>query len=150
MPITLTTAEQLQIRTAAERLKRRFDGTLNTETIERFMNESLDTLVQHGNTSTWIPATRRTVRPGPSPCPGQTRVRSEPPSTPASSSSAFTMPDAPRWPPGGCVDLAGDDVDVFSGGSEPADQVNQAASSRHGRDGESTSAERSPNHGPTR
>ncbi len=50
MPVTLTTAEQLQVREAAERLKRRFEGQLNTETIERFMNDSLDTLVQRATT----------------------------------------------------------------------------------------------------
>jgi|GEM_PF-4958773 hypothetical protein len=43
--ITLTVAEQLQIRQAAERLRRQFAGELNTETIERFMNDSLDTLM---------------------------------------------------------------------------------------------------------
>src|SRR5688500_9962784 len=55
MPITLTTGEQLQIRQAAERLQRQFSGTLNTETIERLMNDSLDTLVGRATTSTWIP-----------------------------------------------------------------------------------------------
>ena len=55
MPITLTTGEQLQIRQAAERLQRQFSGTLNTETIERFMNDSLDTLVGRATNSTWIP-----------------------------------------------------------------------------------------------
>ena len=46
MPVALTTAEQLQIRQAAERLQRQFSGTLNTETIERFMNDSLDVLME--------------------------------------------------------------------------------------------------------
>ena len=55
MPITFTTGEQLQIRLAAERLQRQFSGTLNTETIERFMNDSLDMLVGRATTSTWIP-----------------------------------------------------------------------------------------------
>jgi hypothetical protein len=41
---TLTTAEQLHLRQAAERLKRRFEGELNTETIERFLYDSLDRL----------------------------------------------------------------------------------------------------------
>src|SRR5690606_20067209 len=55
VPVTLTAAETLQVRQAAERLQRRFDGHLNAETIERFMNESLDTLVVRARTSTWIP-----------------------------------------------------------------------------------------------
>jgi arsenate reductase (thioredoxin) len=55
MPVMLTTAEQLQIREAAERLQRRFAGQLNKETIERFMNDSLDVLVARANTSTWVP-----------------------------------------------------------------------------------------------
>src|SRR5688500_4130201 len=55
MSVTLTTAEQLQIRQAAERLQRQFAGSLNTETIERFMNDSLDTLMERATTSAWIP-----------------------------------------------------------------------------------------------
>ena len=55
MPVSLTTAEQIQIREAAERLQRRFSGQLNTETIQRFMNDSLDTLVQRATNSTWVP-----------------------------------------------------------------------------------------------
>ncbi len=41
----LTTAEKLQVRQSAERLSRRFEGQLNTETIERFLYDSLDRLL---------------------------------------------------------------------------------------------------------
>lgn len=126
MPVTLTTAEKLQIREAAERLKRRFAGQLNTETIERFMNESLDTLVQRARTSTWIPLlAERFARDR-----LRALVRLESEATDRNPSVLFLcVHNAGRsqMAAGWMRHLAGDDVDVFSGGSEPAEQVNQAA-----------------------
>jgi protein-tyrosine-phosphatase len=126
LPITLTTAEQLQIRTAAERLKRHFAGQLNTETIERFMNESLDVLVQHAKTSTWIPLlTERFAKDR-----LRALVRLESDATTLSPSVLFLcVHNAGRSQiaAGWMRHLAGGEVDVFSGGSEPADQVNRTA-----------------------
>jgi protein-tyrosine-phosphatase len=126
MPITLTTAEKLQIREAAERLKRQFRGQLNTETIERFMSESLDTLVSRAHTSTWIPLlAERFARDR-----LRALVRLESDAATLSPSVLFLcVHNAGRsqMAAGWMRHLAGDDVDVFSGGSEPADQVNQAA-----------------------
>lgn len=126
MPVTLTTAEKLQIRGAAERLKRRFEGQLNTETIERFMNESLDTLILQAKTSTWVPLlAERFARDR-----LRALVRLESDATTLSPSVLFLcVHNAGRSQiaAGWMRHLAGDDVDVFSGGSEPADQVNQAA-----------------------
>jgi hypothetical protein len=45
MPITLTPGEQLQIREASVRLQRQFAGQLNSETIERFINDGTDCAV---------------------------------------------------------------------------------------------------------
>jgi protein-tyrosine-phosphatase len=126
MSVTLTTAERLQIREAAERLKRRFEGELNTETIERFINDSLDTLVQRATTSTWIPLlaerfARDRLR-------ALVRLESDP--TTLNPSVLFLcVHNAGRsqMAAGWMRHLAGDDVDVYSGGSEPADRVNQAA-----------------------
>jgi protein-tyrosine-phosphatase len=125
MPIALTSGEQLQIRQAAERLQRQFSGTLNTETIERFMNDSLDTLVDRATTSTWIPLlaerlARDRLR-------ALVRLESDP--TTLNPSILFLcVHNAGRsqMAAGWAKKLGGDRVDVFSGGSEPADQVNQA------------------------
>lgn len=126
MSVTLTTAEQLQIREAAERLKRRFAGQLNTETIERFMTESLETLAKRANTSTWMPLlAERFARDR-----LRALVRLQTDSTTLKPSVLFLcVHNAGRsqMSAGWMRHLAGEDVDVFSGGSEPAEQINQAA-----------------------
>ena len=126
MSVTLTTAEKVQVREAAERLKRRFEGQLNTETIERFMNESLDTLVQRAHTSTWIPLlAERFARDR-----LRALVRLDSDASTLNPSVLFLcVHNAGRsqMAAGWMRHLAGEDVDVFSGGSEPAEQVNQAA-----------------------
>jgi arsenate reductase len=126
MPVTLTTAEKLQIRQAAERLNRQFEGQLNTETIERFMNDSLDTLVDRATTSTWVPLlAERFARDR-----LRALVRLESDATTLNPSVLFLcVHNAGRsqMASGWMRHLAGDAVDVFSGGSEPADMVNQAA-----------------------
>ena len=126
MPVTLTTAEKLQIRQAAERLKRQFDGQLNAETIERFMNDSLDTLVQRATTSTWVPLlAERFARDR-----LRALVRLESDATTLNPSVLFLcVHNAGRsqMAAGWMRHLAGEAVDVFSGGSEPAETVNQAA-----------------------
>ncbi|HET9260613.1 MAG TPA: arsenate reductase ArsC [Acidimicrobiia bacterium] len=126
MSVTLTTAEQHQIREAAERLKRRFAGQLNTETIERFMTESLETLAKRANTSTWMPLlAERFARDR-----LRALVRLQTDSTTLKPSVLFLcVHNAGRsqMSAGWMRHLAGEDVDVFSGGSEPAEQINQAA-----------------------
>lgn len=140
MPVTLTTAEKLQIREAAERLKRRFAGQLNTETIQRFMNDSLDMLVARANTSTWVPLlaerfARDRLR-------ALVRLDSDP--TTLNPSVLFLCVHnagrsqmAASW----MRHLAGGDVDVFSGGSEPADKINEAAVAAMAEKGIDISAE---------
>lgn len=126
MPVELTTAEKLQIRDAAERLKRRFEGQLNTETIERFMNDSVDTLVQRANTSTWIPLLAERFAKDRL----RALVRLESYASSLNPSVLFLcVHNAGRsqMAAGWMRHLAGDDVDVYAGGSEPAEQVNQAA-----------------------
>jgi protein-tyrosine-phosphatase len=125
MPITLATAEQLQIRQAAERLQRQFSGSLNTETIERFMNDSLDTLMQRATTSAWIPLlAERFARDR-----LRALVRLESDSSALNPSILFLcVHNAGRsqMAAGWARKLGGDRIDVFSGGSEPADEVNHA------------------------
>lgn len=127
MPINeLTTAEKLQIREAAERLERRFDGQLNSETIERFMNESLENLMGRANTSAWIPLlaerfARDRLR-------ALVRLETDP-GTLNPSVLFLCVHNAGRsqMAAGWMRHLAGEEIDVFSGGSEPAEEVNQAA-----------------------
>ncbi len=127
MPVNeLTTAEKLQIREAAERLERRFDGQLNTETIERFMNESLENLMGRANTSAWIPLlaerfARDRLR-------ALVRLETDP-GTLNPSVLFLCVHNAGRsqMAAGWMRHLAGEEIDVFSGGSEPAEEVNQAA-----------------------
>ena len=45
-PIALTVEQRLQITRAAERLTQEFSGVLNADTIERFVNDSLDQLIE--------------------------------------------------------------------------------------------------------
>lgn len=126
MSVELTTAEKLQIREAATRLQRRFDGRLNSETIERFMNDSLDYLVARANTSTWIPLlAERFARDR-----LRALVRLESDAGMLNPSVLFLcVHNAGRsqMAAGWMRHLAGNDVDVFSGGSEPAENVNQSA-----------------------
>lgn len=126
MPVELTPADKLQIREAAERLKRRFEGQLNTETIERFMNESLDILVKQARTSAWIPLlAERFARDR-----LRALVRLESDASALNPSVLFLcVHNAGRsqMAAGWMRHLAGDTVDVFSGGSERAETVNKAA-----------------------
>jgi arsenate reductase (thioredoxin) len=126
MPVTLTTGEQLQIREAAGRLQRRFESQLNAETIERFMNDSLDTLVSRATTSTWVPLlAERFARDR-----LRALIRLESDAVSLHPSVLFLcVHNAGRsqMAAGWMRHLGGDGVDVFSGGSEPAEAVNQAA-----------------------
>jgi protein-tyrosine-phosphatase len=126
MPVTLNKAELAQIHEAAVRLQRQFDGKLNQETIERFMNSSLKTLAERATTSTWVPLlaerfTKDRLR---------ALVRLEADVTGLKPSVLFLcVHNAGRsqMAAGWMRHLAGDEVEVFSGGSEPADSVNQMA-----------------------
>jgi protein-tyrosine-phosphatase len=126
MPVTLNRAELAQIHEAAVRLQRQFDGKLNQETIERFMNSSLKTLAERATTSTWVPLlaerfTKDRLR---------ALVRLEADVTGLKPSVLFLcVHNAGRsqMAAGWMRHLAGDEVEVFSGGSEPADSVNQMA-----------------------
>jgi len=126
MSVILTTAERLQIREAATRLQRRFEGQLNAETIERFIDDSLDLLVAQASTSTWIPLlAERFARDR-----LRALIRLEADATGLNPSVLFLcVHNAGRsqMAAGWMRHLAGDQIDVFSGGSEPVESVNQAA-----------------------
>ena len=122
----LTAGEQLQMRQGAERLKKRFEGQLNVESIERFLFDSLDQLLEQARTTAWVPllaerfATDRI----------RATIRLESGLTTLNPSVLFLcVHNAGRsqMAAGFMRALSGGAVDVFSGGSEPAESVNRAA-----------------------
>ncbi len=126
MPVTLNATEKLQIREAAERLRRGFEGKLNAETIERYIDSSVETLTERANTSTWVPLLAERF--------ARDRLRAllrldGDFSTLNPSVLFLCVHNAGRsqMAAGWMRHIAGEDVDVFSGGSEPAELVNKAA-----------------------
>ncbi len=122
----LTPAEQVALRQSAAALQSRWRGQMNVETIERFMAESLDIILPRARLRTWVPVlverlTNDRLR---------ALVRLETPRADLAPSVLFLcVHNAGRsqMAAGWMRRLAGDRVDVFSGGSEPAAEINQAA-----------------------
>jgi len=122
----LTPAEQVNIRQSATSLERRWKGRMNVETIERFMAESLDLILPNARVRTWVPViverlTNDRLR---------ALVRLESNRTDLNPSVLFLcVHNAGRsqMAAGWMRHLADDRVDVFSGGSMPATELNQAA-----------------------
>jgi protein-tyrosine-phosphatase len=52
---TLTTDQQLSLRSAAQRLATQFDGTFNTETIERFLHSSYEQFATNATATNFLP-----------------------------------------------------------------------------------------------
>ena len=122
----LTTEEQLHVRQAAERLKRHFDGELNAETIERYLTDSVDVLLPRASTTQWIPLLAERFAKDRL----RALIRLDPDSAMTNPSVLFLcVHNAGRsqMAAGWMRELSGGAVDVFSGGSEPADSVNAAA-----------------------
>lgn len=121
----LTTPQRLQIKQSAAALQRRWQGQLNAETIERFLYESLD-ILQGARIQSWVPVlaeklTNDRLR---------ALVRLESDRTDLNPSVLFLcVHNAGRsqMAAGWMRSLAGDRVDVFSGGSEPASSINGSA-----------------------
>ena len=122
----LTTAERVSIRHSASALERRWKGQLNVETIERFIAESLELILPNAKIRTFVPVlverlTNDRLR---------ALVRLDSNRTDLNPSVLFLcVHNAGRsqMAAGWMRHLAGDRVDVFSGGSEPASELNQAA-----------------------
>jgi protein-tyrosine-phosphatase len=122
----LTVGEQLQMRQAAERLKTRFEGRLNVESIERFLFDSLDQLLGKARTTTWVPLLAERFAADRI----RAMIRLESDATTLTPSVLFLCVHTAgrsQMAAGLMRSLSGGAVDVFSGGSEPADAVNQAA-----------------------
>jgi arsenate reductase (thioredoxin) len=122
----LTPAERVSLRHSATALERRWKGKMNVETIERFMAESLELILPGSRVRTWVPViverlTDDRLR-------ALTRLEST--QTDLNPSVLFLCvhnAGRSKMAAGWMRHLAGDQVDVFSGGSEPASALNQAA-----------------------
>lgn len=126
MAVELTVEEQLEVRQAAVRLRRKYEGQLNAETIERFITDTTDLLSQRARTSRGLPVLVERVT--------DDRLRSlvrieARPDTFNPSVLFLCVHNAGRsqMAAGWMRYLSDGKVDVFSGGSEPADDVNTAA-----------------------
>jgi len=122
----LSTAQKHLIHTAAVRLEDKFKGIFGPETIERYINDSLDQLLPNSEVVSFVPIFVERF--------AKDRLRalakvegkmvSDKPSV-----MFLCVHNAGRsqMACGWLRYLAGDRVDVFSGGSEPASTVNPAA-----------------------
>jgi protein-tyrosine-phosphatase len=122
--IELTTEEIMLIRHAAERLRREFDGTFNAETIERYMLDSQELLHSTAKFTQWLPLlierlTRDRLR---------ALARLELGSgKPAVLFLCVHNAGRSQMGAGWLRRLAGDRVEVFSGGTDPGIELNGAA-----------------------
>jgi protein-tyrosine-phosphatase len=124
--VELGLEQRLALRQAAERLRDRFAGQLNVETIERFLMDSYDQISEGARLPDWLPLlaerfARERLR---------ALVRLEAGvevTTPAVLFLCVHNAGRSQMAAGWMHHLAGDQVDVFSGGSEPADAVNRGA-----------------------
>jgi arsenate reductase (thioredoxin) len=124
-PADLSPAEMQSIKQSAAALERRWKGRMNRETIERFMTESLELILPNARIRTWVPVIVERLTDARL----RALVRLESDSTDLSPSVLFLcVHNAGRsqMAAGFMRALAGERVDVFSGGSEPAAQLNQA------------------------
>ena len=122
----LSTAQRHLIHTAAVRLQDKFRGIFGPETIERYINDSLDQLLPNSEVVSFVPIFVERF--------AKDRLRalakiegkmiSDKPSV-----MFLCVHNAGRsqMASGWLKYLSGDRVDVFSGGSEPASTVNPAA-----------------------
>jgi len=122
----LSTAQRHLIRTAAARLEDKFRGIFGPETIERYINDSLDQLLPKSEVVSFVPIFVERF--------AKDRLRA------LAKVEGKTIGDKPsvmflcvhnagrsQMASGWLKHLSGDRVDVFSGGSEPASTVNPAA-----------------------
>jgi protein-tyrosine-phosphatase len=122
----LSTAQKHLIHVAATRLGDKFQGVFGPETIERYIQDSLDQLLPNSEVVTFVPIfVERFARDR-----LKALAKIEGKTTSDRPSVMFLcVHNAGRsqMASGWLRFLSGDAVDVFSGGSEPASQVNPAA-----------------------
>ena len=115
----------LLIKQAAVRLQREFDGTFNAETIEKFIDDSKTKLGARAKFADWLPIlierfTRDRLR-------ALERLEVGSLDKPAVLFLCVHNAGRSQMAAGWLRHLAGDSIDVFSGGSDPGLETNAAA-----------------------
>jgi protein-tyrosine-phosphatase len=118
--------QQYLVRTTVTNLEREFDGVFGPETIERFIADSLDHLAPNNKVPGFLPLlTERFARER---LHALARVEGlQPSDKPAVLFLCVHNAGRSQMAAGWLRHMAGDTVTVYSGGSEPADQINPAA-----------------------
>ena len=124
-PLALTTEQILLIRQAAERLRVEFSGTFNFETIERYMLSSEEMFQSKAKFAVWLPVlverlTRDRLR-------ALARLEVGTDGKPAVLFLCVHNAGRSQMGAGWLRELAGDRVDVFSGGTDPGIELNPLA-----------------------
>ena len=123
--VSLTTEQVLLVKQAARRLEKEFAGTFNAATIERYMTDSQDILEAKAKFATWLPIlierlTRDRLR-------ALARLDVDTLDKPAVLFLCVHNAGRSQMGAGWLRHLAGDRVDVFSGGTDPGTETNKAA-----------------------
>jgi protein-tyrosine-phosphatase len=119
----LTPEQLLMVRQTAVRLQMEFEGTFNAETIERYITDSQHRLESRARIGTWLPVlierfTRDRLR-------ALARLEVGDVGRPAVLFLCVHNAGRSQMAAGWLRHLAGDAVDVFSGGSDPGPQTNE-------------------------
>jgi arsenate reductase (thioredoxin) len=123
--VALSAEQQAQIRDATTRLGLEFDGRFPHEIVEAVIADSEARLGGHATVSTWLPVLiERLARER---LQALARVDAGPDRSPAVLFLCVHNAGRSQMAAGWLRHLAGDRVDVFSGGSEPAATVNPVA-----------------------
>jgi arsenate reductase (thioredoxin) len=124
--VELQLEQRLRLRQAAEGLQRQFAGRLNAETIERSLTDSFDQISAGARLPNWLPLLAKRF--------AKERLRAlvrleagTEVTTPAVLFLCVQNAGRSQMAAGWLRHLAGDRVDVFSGGSEPAEELNRGA-----------------------
>jgi arsenate reductase len=120
-----TPEQRQQLRTAAERLRREFSGRFSVGTIERYLVDSHDQLASRAKVSSWLGVlaekfARDRLR-------ALARLEGEMVDTPSVLFLCVHNAGRSQMAAGWLRALAGDGVEVFSGGSDPGAVVNAMA-----------------------
>lgn len=123
--LELTEEQVTAVRLAAERLRQDFDGTFNAETIERYMHRSQELLQSTAKFTMWLPLlierlTRDRLR-------ALERLEVGTLGKPAVLFLCVHNAGRSQMAAGWLRHLAGDRVDVFSGGTDPGSDINAVA-----------------------
>ena len=117
--------DKLMLRQVAERLRRQFSGTFSVETIERYLDDSEAKLRVRATIPDWLPIliekfTRERLR-------ALERLEVGSLAKPGVLFLCVHNAGRSQMASGFLRHLAGDAVDVFSGGSDPTTEINPAA-----------------------